>query len=102
MFYLPSGTIINVPSNRFTAMPCRTCCQTPELVGLQAEDISAPALCASGAMVLLCAQVDPLLVQLIGWWKPDRMLQYLHLQATNMHNLVTCMLLRGEFKLIPI
>jgi hypothetical protein len=72
----------------------------PEL-SLQPKDISACALHAGGAMALLCAQVDPLLVQLIGRWKSDAMLGYLHLQATNMHNPATHMLSGGEFKLLP-
>jgi hypothetical protein len=73
----------------------------PEL-GLQpSEDISARALRAGGAMVLFCAQVDPLLVQSIGQWKSDAMFWYLHLQATNMHDLATRMLSGGEFKLLP-
>jgi hypothetical protein len=98
--YLPSGSTTNITSNHLTAMLRRTCRQMPEL-GLQSGDISARALRASGAMALLCAQVDPLLVQLIGRWKSNAMLRYLHLQATNMHNLATCMLLGVEFKLLP-
>jgi hypothetical protein len=78
----------------------RTCRQMPEL-GLQPGDISARALRAGGAMALMCAQVDPRLVQLIGRWKYDAMLRYLHLQATNMHDLATRMLSGGEFKLLP-
>jgi hypothetical protein len=98
--YLPSGTTTHVTSNRLTAMLCRTCRQMPKL-GLQPEDISARPLRTGGVMALLCAQVDPLLVQLIGRWKSDAMLRYLHLQATNIHDPVTRMLSGGEFKLLP-
>jgi hypothetical protein len=98
--YLPTNKTVNVTSNRLTAMLRCTCRNMPEL-GLSPSDISTRALRASGAMALLCARADPLLVQLIGRWKSDAMLRYLHLQATNMHDLATHMLSGGEFKLLP-
>ena len=98
--YLGNGKTAQVTSNRLTAMLRRSCRNMPEL-GLDPSDISARALRAGGAMALLCARVDPLLVQLIGRWKSDAMLRYLHLQATNMHDLATRMLSGGEFKLLP-
>jgi hypothetical protein len=98
--FLPAGTTTQVTSNRLNAMFRRICRLMPEL-GLQPSDISARALRAGGAMALLCTLVDPLLVQLVGRWKSDVTLRYLHLQATNMHDLVTRMLSGGDFKLLP-
>jgi hypothetical protein len=97
---LPAGTTTQVTRNQLAVMLRRTCRLMPKL-GLQTRDISAWALCARGAIALLCAQVDPLLVQLIGRWKSNAMLCYLHLQATNMHDLATRMLSGGVFKLLP-
>jgi hypothetical protein len=71
------------------------------IFGIHCYNAATRALRAGGAMALLCARVDPLLVQLVGRWKSDAMLRYLHLQATNMHDLATRMLSGGEFKLLP-
>jgi hypothetical protein len=98
--FLPAGTTTQVTSNRLTAMLRRTCRLIPEL-GLQPSEISARALRAGGAMALLCARVNPLLVQLIGRWRSNVMLRYLHLQATNMHDLASRILSGGNFKLLP-
>jgi hypothetical protein len=60
--FLPAGTTTQVTSNRLSAMLRRTCRLMPELP----SEISARALRAGGAMALLCARVDPPIVQLIG------------------------------------
>ena len=50
-------------------------------VGFLQKNISARALLARGAMALLCAQVDTFLIQLLGRWRCDIMLSYLHVQT---------------------
>jgi hypothetical protein len=99
--YLPAGTTTNVTSNQLAVMLCHTCRTIPKL-GLHPSNIFTHALCASGAMALLCARVDPLLVQLIGRWKSDAMLHYLYTckQPTCMTLPPTCSW-GGEFKLVP-
>jgi len=44
-------------------------------------DVSARCLRAAGATALLLAQVDTDIIRLIGRWKSDEMLRYLHIQA---------------------
>jgi hypothetical protein len=36
---------------------------------------------SSGAMVLLCTKVDTDLICLLGWWRSNEMLRYLHVQT---------------------
>jgi hypothetical protein len=70
--------------------------------GFQATDISARSLRASGAMALLCAQVDSDLIQLLGRWRSDEMLRYLHIQAAPvMRDFSSRMLNHGSFTLHP-
>jgi hypothetical protein len=53
-------------------------------------------------MVLLCTKVDTALIQLLGRWRPDVMLRYLHVQAQSvMRNFARLMVQRGLFLLIP-
>jgi hypothetical protein len=71
-------------------------------VGFLPTDISASALRAGGAMALLCAQVDTNLIRLLGRWRSDTMLRYLHLQAQPvMRDFSRIMLHGGQFSLIP-
>ena len=46
--------------------------------GLHPADICARALRCSGAMALLCADVDTDLIRLVGRWRSDEMFRYLH------------------------
>jgi hypothetical protein len=71
-------------------------------LGFNASDISARCLRAAGAMALLCAQVDTDIIRLLGRWRLDETLRYLHLQAEPvMRNFAARMLSGGEFVLNP-
>jgi len=70
--------------------------------GLVPSDVSARALRASGAMALLCAQVDSDRIRLVGRWRSDEMFRYLPTQASPVTaKLAPRMLLHGSFVLIP-
>ena len=70
--------------------------------GIEPMDISARSMRASGAMALLCADVDPVKIRLLGRWKTDTMLQYLHIQApTLVRGLASGMLAAGDFSFLP-
>jgi len=70
--------------------------------GFLPHQISARSLRASGAMALLCADVDTDRIRLIGRWRSDEMLRYLHVQAEPvMRNLSPRMLTGGQFSLLP-
>lgn len=69
--------------------------------GFPPEDISARALRAGGAMALLCARVDDNIIKLVGRWRSDQMLRYLHLQAyPQMHTFAHLMVSGGNFRLL--
>jgi hypothetical protein len=53
-------------------------------------------------MALLCARVDTDLIRLIGRWRSDAMLQYLHVQAVPiMVPMAAHMLAGGAYSLQP-
>ena len=71
-------------------------------IGFTKEDISARSLRAAGAMALLCANVDHDRIKLVGRWRSDAMLRYLHVQAAPvMKHFARAMITDGEFSLIP-
>jgi len=54
-----------------------------------------------GGMALLCANVDPNVIQLLGQWKSDTMFQYLFVRAWPLINqFAQCMLEDGDFDLL--
>ena len=70
-------------------------------VGISPSDISARSLRASGAMALLCAQVDSDTIRLLGRWRSDEMLRYLHVQAQPvMKNFARRMLEGGHYTML--
>lgn len=70
--------------------------------GFLSSDISARSLRASGAMALLCAQVNSNVIQLLGRWRSDKMLRYIHVQAEPvMRDFSSRMLQHGSFVLHP-
>jgi len=71
-------------------------------VGVSPNDISIRSLRASGAMALLCANVDPDKIRLLGRWRSDEMLRYLHIQAFPIvAPFASQMVNHGFFTLIP-
>jgi hypothetical protein len=70
--------------------------------GILPSDISARSLCSSGAMALLCAAVDTDVIRLLGRWRSDEMMRYLHVQALPiLAPLATQMVTHGAFALLP-
>ena len=73
-----------------------------ERLGLQVSEVSTKSLRASGAMALLCARVDPDTVQLLGRWRSDAMVRYLHVQAEPLvSHLANQMFDAGQFSFRP-
>ena len=50
-------------------------------LGFLPADVSARCLRAAGANALLLAKIDPDVIRLIGRWRSNEMLRYLHVQA---------------------
>ena len=71
-------------------------------VGLSPPDVSIRSLRASGAMAMLCANIDPDRIRLLGRWRSDEMLRYLHVQAYPIvRDLAPAMINGGGFTLLP-
>ena len=71
-------------------------------VGFVAKDLSARSLRAAGAMALLCAHVDTDIIRLMGRWRSDEMLRYLHVQAEPvMRQFANLMVIGGNYTLLP-
>jgi hypothetical protein len=73
-----------------------------QAVGLVPSEVSIRSLRASGAMAMLCAKIDPDRIRLLGRWRSDEMLRYLHVQAYPLvADLAPAMLSHGSFHLLP-
>jgi hypothetical protein len=73
-----------------------------QTVGITPADISVRSLRSSGAMALLCADVDTDRIRLLGHWRSDEMLRYLHVQALPIVTpLANLMVQHGYYTLLP-
>ena len=71
-------------------------------IGLLPRDISARSLRAGGAMALLLGKVDTDTIKLVGRWRSDAMLVYLHVSARPiMQAHARTMVQHGAYALIP-
>ena len=71
-------------------------------LGFLPSDVSARCLRAAGANALLCGGVDTDVIRLLGRWRSDEMLRYLHTQAGPvLRDFSKKMLAGGSFTLIP-
>ena len=57
--------------------------------------IECRSLRSSGAMALFTRGVDPLLIQLVGRWRSDAMLRYLHVKSRPIMTGLSCLMLAG-------
>ncbi|KAK1736299.1 hypothetical protein QTG54_012899 [Skeletonema marinoi] len=74
----------------------------PSALGFLPADVSARSLRAAGANALLCGGVDTDVIRLLGRWRSDEMLKYLHTSAEPlMRDYARQMLTGGAFTLIP-
>ena len=90
-----------VKSSDITKLLRQAAAELPQY-NLRPSDISARSLRAAGAMALLCDMVDSDRIRLLGRWRSDEMLRYLHLQARPvMQDFATRMLSGGDYSLLP-
>ena len=81
---------------------CTATRQIGNQLGLSPNDVSARSMCAGGAIALLNSNVDSTLIKLLGRWRSDKMLRYLHLQAQPvMNQFAQRMLVGGEYTVHP-
>ena len=71
-------------------------------IGFTNADISARSLCAGGAMDLLMARVEPDTIRLVGRWRSDTMLRYLHTTAKSFNKILSDKMFKhGTYAIIP-
>jgi hypothetical protein len=90
------------PADITATLRCSTAIIGPT-VGFLPSDVSARrSLRAAGAMAPLCAHVDTDVIRLLGRWRSDEILRYLHVQAEPiMRDFARRMLSGGSFTLLP-
>ena len=100
--YIHGSTWYAVPAAALTTHLRTAATALGLATGITASDISARSLRASGAMALLCAAVDTNIIRLLGRWRSDEMLRYLHVQAIPIvAPLATQMLHHGNYAFLP-
>jgi hypothetical protein len=93
---------ITITTTELTQQLRSVCSFLGNAVGLQPCDISVRSLRSSGAMALLCADVDTDKIRLLGRWRSDEMLRYLHVQALPIIAPLSSLMVRhGFFSLLP-
>ena len=71
-------------------------------LGFTHHDVSARSLRAAGAIALLYYGVGNYIISLIGRWRSNEMLRYLHVQAEPiMRNVSKIMISHGNYNLLP-
>lgn len=95
--FMPTGRRSKVTSTNLTVALRASCKHIGPSLGLTSSDISARALRAGGAMALLRAGVDPMIIRLMGRWKSDIMIRYLHRSTLDTTDLSSRMLTGGTF-----
>ena len=91
-----------VTSAQITTTIKQAVCDLGTDLGFLPSDVSARCLRAAGATALLLGKVDSDVIRLIGRWRSDEMLRYLHIQAAPlMSDYSRIMLHAGDYSLIP-
>ena len=93
--------LLPLPTSTITNLLRQACLASPNSA-LPVTEISAKALRATGATALLNENIVGDKIKLLGRWKSDAMLRYLHLQAHHlMQGYSTIMLDGGDYNLLP-
>ena len=104
--HTPLARVFNSPTSvtpsKITSLLRQAVCDLGTDLGFLPSDVSARCLRAAGATALLIGKVDPDVIRLIGRWRSDEMLRYLHVQAAPlMSDYARRMLHAGDYSLIP-
>ena len=70
-------------------------------LGFLPSEVSARLLRAAGATALIVANFDPDVIRLLGCWRSDKMLRYLHLTAEPVTRRFARQMLQADNTLIP-
>ena len=71
-------------------------------LGFTHHDVSARSLRVAGAMAVFFSGVDHDIISLIGCWRSNKMMRYVHMQAEPiMWNFSKLMISHGNYNLLP-
>ena len=102
MYYNHDTSLASVTSANITMALRNGARHVGPVLGFNPGDVSARSLRAGGAMSLMYSGVDSDVIQLMGRWRSDEMMKYLHIQAAPvMRNFAKRMYNAGSFSLIP-
>jgi hypothetical protein len=100
--YYHQGTWHSITASLLMQQLRSAACALGAASGIAATDVSVRSLSSSGTMALLCAVVDTDIIRLLGRWRSDEMLRYLHVQALPiLAPLASQMVQHGNYTLIP-
>ena len=100
--YTITHTKINITPSMITSTLRNHVTIIGPALGFIPSDVSVRCLRAAGANALLAADIDTCIIRLIGRWRSDEMLRYLHVQSKElMKDYSARMLHSGDFTLIP-
>ena len=102
-FKSPRGHWINVTPTKITAhLKATIKLFAGNHLGFTHHDVSARSLRAAGAMALLYLSVYHNIISLIGRWRSNKMMRYLHVQSEPiMRNFFKLMISYGNYNLLP-
>ena len=97
------GSKYNKKTSRPACLQQAVIVLNPTALGFESKDIEARSLRSGGAMALLCGNVDTTdKISLLGRWKSDAMLRYLHVKALPLsYRFSERMIAHGNFTLYP-
>ena len=102
MYYSRDTSLASITSANITTALRNDARHVGPVLGFNPSDVSARYLRAGGAMSLMCAGVDSNVIQLMGRWRSDEMMKYLHIQAAPvMRNFAKRMYNAGSLSFIP-
>ena len=101
--YKEGTRLRHVTSNNVTlAIRAAMLLVDPDTLDILPHEVEARSLRAGGATALLCAGIDNNTIQLLGRWKSDAMLRYLHVQAAPIiRRLAALMYSNGSYTFAP-
>ncbi len=101
-YYLPNGKNIALRGDSFTKCIRNEAAGLRSRTGVDPSEYSARSLRAGGAMALLSANCDSNVIKLLGRWKSDAMMDYLHEQSLPIFKrLATAMFNNGQHFFLP-
>lgn len=84
-----------VKSQEVTQLLHRSVTMLGQDYNLSTSEVDCRSLRPSGAMALLCSEIDPDNIRIMGRWKSDAMLRYLHAEALPMRQHLAQAMLQG-------